>query len=208
MKAGQRTRPWTRLPSAVTLVLVLTGLLDMACNRRVAATDFPPNSLRVRYVPASDYTDCLVASVVMCANYVLGSDHFSPSGVRRELAADGLDPTRIGDVRMWLDGKGIKMVPLKGELSDTPPLGLGWWVQERGYPVICVVNKFGGNAEYNHAVVVIGVETGETAGQLGAVYVLDPASPRGVERWEHRTVEHYWRSTGQIMLLLFEAQRQ
>jgi hypothetical protein len=180
-------------------------LMGATCHKRVAVEDYPPGAMRVRYVAATDYSECLVASVVMCGNYVLNSNRMTPEQVERDLADAGLDHTRVGDMRTWLKTQGIQMTPLKGRYSSEPPNGLAWWVLDRGYPVICVVNRHAGDAEYNHAVLVIDVKINETSEAPEGVYVLDPASPKRIEHIERQMFEHYWGSAGSVMLPLFEA---
>lgn len=199
---GWRT-PRRHRAGALVAVLVLS-IGGPSCAKRVAVDEFPPGTVRVGYLAATDYTDCLVASVSMCANYVLGGRRFSPVELRRDLTAAGLDHALVADVGPLLAERGFELRPLVGELSDAPPLGLGWWVLQRGYPVTCVVNKFAGNADYNHAIVVIGINGGGSAESAEAVYVLDPASPKRLERWERLEFLHYWGSAGRVMLPLFE----
>ena len=177
-----------------------------ACVQRMAVDQYPPGTMRVGWMAASDYTDCLAASVAMCANYVLDAQWFSPAKIREGTSEAGLDHTLVAGVQAWLGGQGLEMTPLVGELSDDAPLGLGWWVLQRGYPVICVINKSGGNADYNHAVVVIGIDGGSAESAEG-VYVLDPASSKRLERWERLKFLHYWGSAGSVMLPLFETPR-
>ncbi len=196
--------PGLRMAAAAT-ALLLPALMGTSCEQRVAIDDYPPNSLRVRFVAADRYTDCLIASAVMCANYVLDSPRFSQAEVRDEMASAGLDGARIGDLKAWLESQGVSVVPLKGNLSGDQPTGLGWWLLVRGYPVICVVNKFAGNAEYNHAVLVIGIEMDDATGEPRSWYILDPASPRRIEHWDRLMFEHYWGSGMNVMLPLFEA---
>ncbi|GJM24933.1 MAG: hypothetical protein DHS20C16_13480 [Phycisphaerae bacterium] len=194
------------------LVLVLMLTLATGCHRRLAVDEYPPNALKVRYVSATDFTDCLLASAVMCMNYVVGQDRFAAPRVRQQMDSEGFDLTRVGDVRMFLEGRRIKLIPLKGELSTEPPLGLAWWVISRGYPVICVVNEEeGAPEEFNHAVVVIGVDVDDNGDNgsdngsgIGDVIVLDPASQKRLERWDRETFLSRWQPTGNVMLLVFD----
>ncbi|MCP4247639.1 MAG: hypothetical protein GY778_11370 [bacterium] len=183
---------------------VLAGALGATCQRRIAIDEYPSGVLRVRFVQATRLTDCLLAGVVMCTNYVTASERFDPQRLRDVFAERGLDPTRTADVRAWLADEGIELTPLIGALSDEPQTGLGWWVARRGYPTMCVVNKFGGNADYNHAVVVIGFAGSGSAESASEVYVLDSSSPKRLEQWDRLTFEHYWASAGNIMLPLYE----
>jgi hypothetical protein len=188
--------------------VVLAGLAvtipSGACRKRVAVDRYPAGTLRVRYAPAGDYTDCLIASVVMCANYVVNAERYTTAGLRRDLEAAGLDHTRVGDLQAWLADQAFQMTPLRGDLTRRPPLGLGWWVLERGYPVICVINKHAGNPEFNHAVLVIGLDLDDDIGRVTAVSALDPASEKRLVRWDRSMFAHYWGSAGRVMLPLFE----
>jgi len=188
----------------LTILAVLPGLLGATCNPRIAVDTFPPGVLRVRFVQAAGYTDCLVVSAVMCANYVAGRDRIAAGRVSDELAAAGLDRTKVADVQRWLREHGYELTPLRGELSDVERVGLGWWVLRRGYPVICVVNKFAGDADYNHAVVVIGFDGAASAEAAEGVYLLDPASPKRLERWDRLTFQHFWAGAGYAMLPLYQ----
>jgi hypothetical protein len=67
------------------------------------------------------------------------------------------------------------------------------------------LNRYAGDAEYNHAVLVIDVEMNETVDRPAGVYVLDPASPKRIEHIDRRLFEHFWGSSGFVMLPLFEA---
>ncbi len=186
-------------------VPLLAIILTTGCHRRIAVDEYPQSALKVRYVAATDFTDCLLASAVMCTNYVIGQDRFKAPRVREQLASEGLDLTRVGDVRLFLADRHIKLIALKGELGNEPPLGLAWWVISRGYPVICVVNEEeGAPEEFNHAVVVIGVELDDTEGAVGDVIVLDPASQKRLERWDRETFLSRWQPTGNVMLLVFD----
>ena len=194
-----RCRWSTGVVGVVTLFVLGAG-----CQRRIAVDTFPPGALPVRFVPAANYTDCLVASVVMCANYVTASERFEPAIVREGLTAAGLDPTRIADLRVYLAGRRLTLQPLTGSFTDRELVGLGWWLLQGGYPVICVMNKNAGNADYNHAVVVIGVGRGDSVASARTVHYLDPASPRRLESVDRLLFRHYWASAGHIMLPLFE----
>jgi len=188
-------------------ILVLTPAIAAGCSQHREIVEYPSGSLKVRFMPADDYTDCLVASIVMCANYLRGHNRFDSREIRKEMAAAGLNHTRVDGVSQWLSGHRMRMVPIRGELSDEPPRGVAWWILSRGHPVICVVNKHGDNADYNHAVVIIGVEV-DADGQIVAVDVLDPASADRLERWPRSEFEGYWSRTNQAMLPLFESPSQ
>ncbi len=195
--------------ATVGLVCLAPGLvMGSGCEKRIAVDVYPPGALHVRYVPATNYTDCLVASAVMCANYVTNSDSFQPAGLRHEVTAVGGDPARIADVRDWLAGRRLTMQPLTGSFDSRELTGLGWWLLEGGYPVICVMNRWAGNAEYNHAVVVIGVAGGDSVETAATIHYLDPASPRRLVSVERLTFQHFWNSAGNIMLPVFRTPRE
>ena len=195
-----------RTVSAAAAMLGL-GVLVCGCSRHRESIQFPAGVLHVPYVPAADLTDCLVASTVMCANYIRGHNQFSSKQARQELAAADLDHTRVGSIRRWLAGHDMRMVPIQGELSNVPPRGLAWWILSRGHPVICVVNKHGGDADYNHAVVVIGV-TLDADDHITGLHVLDPASAKQLEYWSRDEFKSAWAPTGHAMLPMFDAPAQ
>ncbi|MFQ5490624.1 MAG: hypothetical protein ACE5GE_07875 [Phycisphaerae bacterium] len=188
--------------------LALLAGAGSGCHQRVAVDHYPPGVLRVRYIPAGSYTECLLASTVMCANYVTDSRRFSLPRTRDELQAAGLDATRVADMARWLASDRLTLQPLTGQFSDQELVGLGWWLNKGRYPVICVMNKHAGNAEYNHAVVVIGTEGPGPVDQAQAVFILNPASPRRIERLEPLAFRHYWNTAGRIMLPLYQTPPQ
>ena len=58
------------LQCCILVPMLLVAGMATGCTKRKAVDQFPPGVLRVRYMPAIDWTDCMVASTVMCANYV------------------------------------------------------------------------------------------------------------------------------------------
>jgi hypothetical protein len=204
LRGGYATRRNRTPRLGAVLFACLPVLSGAGCKKQLTALETPPGTLPVRYVPATDYTDCLLASVIMSANYVDGRPRLVPSTVRADLEADGLDRTRLGDFRNWMSTQGFRMIALKGRLVRTPPDGVLWWVQERGYPVICVLNRHGGDPEFNHAVVVIGFDLGDNEKEVRNVHLLDPASPYGVESPDRATFEREWQETDRVMILVFD----
>ncbi|NOX58411.1 MAG: hypothetical protein GXP29_06070 [Planctomycetes bacterium] len=208
---------FTNRQRAWCYALGMSLLLATGCHRRIAVEEYPPNALKVRYVAATTYTDCLLASTVMCANYIAGQDRFAAPRVTRQMADEGYDMTRVGDVRSFFAKRQVKLIPLKGNLSDKPPLGLLWWVASRGYPVICVVNQQEADSpaydgpdpvpepeEFNHAVVVIGVDRDDNTDEVSGVVVLDPASEKRLERWDLESFSTFWDATDRVMLLMID----
>ena len=99
----------------------------------------------------------------------------------------------MGDVKKWFADFGLHLITLKGDLSTTPPIGASYWLQ-RGYPVITVINKFGQNADYNHAVVIIGIDQPDPDDPLAdrTVHFLDPASAENLESARASVFEQWW----------------
>jgi hypothetical protein len=94
------------------------------------------------------------------------------------MAAMGLDHTRVGDLKAFLQKRGLELIVLKGELGRKPPTGLSYWSQTRRYPVICVVNRDqNGDPGFNHAVVVIGITENPEADQADMIHYFDPSAP-------------------------------
>lgn len=77
----------------------------------------------------------------MAANYRLNETRLTEASLIRDMKADGLDESSAGDVRTFLEKKGLHLVTLSGRLDGKPPAALEWWVESRGYPVICVINR-------------------------------------------------------------------
>ncbi len=203
--AARHAAPRGRRRSA--LLLLSLAILAGCHEPKIAVRQYPPTALRVRYVAATDYTDCLLASVVMVANYVSGHDRLEAGRLRREMRAEGLDPTVIGDFQTWAARYGLKLIALRGALDAEPPRDLAWWVVERGYPVICVINRHEGNPDYNHAVVVIGVDFDDSTQQVAGLDVLDPAAPRRLVHLPRADFERDWSATNRVMMLVFDAPR-
>ena len=121
------------------------------------AGEYPPGALPVEFVPATTYSSCLVASVVMAANYVEDQPRFRVKDVLAELKAAGRDESKARDLKSYMEGKGLGVWTLTGQLDNHPPTGLGFWLRQERYPVVCVINRVGSSSDFNHAVVVIGM---------------------------------------------------
>jgi hypothetical protein len=161
--------------------------------KRLAVPEHPANCLKVKYTNASHPSSCMVAAATMAANYLDGRERFQEPDVRERIRAAGLDELRVGDVKKWFADFGLNLIALQGDLSTTPPTGVPYWLQ-RGYPVITVINKFGQNADYNHAVVVIGIDLPDPKDPLAdrLVYYLDPASMENLESARAPVFEQWW----------------
>lgn len=177
-------------------------LLGCAPKLESWATDYPAGVLDVRYEPATHFASCLVASVAMAASKVDGHLYNEPE-IRRQLREAGLDETRPHDLDTWLATRRLDLLILAGRLDDRPPFGVEYWVMQRGYPAICIVNRSGEDTRYNHAIVVIGVQRKVTdhPGTTDTLYYLDPASKRGLETVDRETFEMWW-SRGQRTMMV------
>lgn len=153
---------------------------------------YPPGALRVPYEEATDHSTCLVASVAMAANYLLGEHKFSEKVIGAELKQMNLDPTRVGDLQLYLSRHGLYMGAYRGRLDDQPPLGLRYLLNERGYPVICVINRAGQGPEYNHAVVVIGISENPGGLMADTIHYFDPSSPKQLVSTDALDFEQMW----------------
>ncbi len=189
--------------TGVALATLLPGFAACAPKLENWASDYPEGALRVRYEPATRFSSCLSASVAMAAEYV-DKRPFSEPGVRRGLHDAKLDETRPDDLARWLRTQRLDMIVLAGEFHDRAPVGLRWWVMQRGYPVICVINRKGDDPQYNHAVVVIGMKSNATegAGPTDTVYYLDPSSTHGLETVDAEAFETWWTRGRRTMMIV------
>ncbi len=153
---------------------------------------YPPGALQVPYEEASDHSTCLVASVAMAANYLMGEHKYSEKLISEELKQMKLDPTRVGDLQLYLSRQGLYMGAFRGRLDDQPPLGLRYLVKQRGYPVICVINRAGQGPEFNHAVVVIGISENPNGPAADTIYYFDPSSPKQLASADALAFELMW----------------
>ncbi len=191
---------------ATLLALALAGA-GAGCESPQPRRQHPPGTLQVRYESASSYAGCLTASVAMAANYVLGEYRYNDARLRHELAQAELDETQPGDVKTYLESIGLHLVTLRGELDGNPPLGLRYWVLQRGYPAICVINAKGDDPDMNHAVVVIGfskMQDPQAADTFHAdtIYYLDPANEQPLQEVTVDEFETMWARAGHAMMLV------
>ncbi len=165
------------------------GLVAAGCEAPKRVMQYPEGTLPVRYEDATTYSTCLVASVAMTANYLVGERQYTEAGIRQALHQAGLYETRVGDLQEYLQGQKLHLVVLKGTTGGKPPLSLRYWLQDRGYPVICVINRHENSPSFNHAIVVIGISRTPEGPPADTIHYLDPASPmqlhsEGVEAFE------------------------
>jgi hypothetical protein len=122
-----------------------------------------------------------VAAVVMASNYVLGERRLTENLVRDELRRSGRDETAIEDLKDFLPSKGLHMVTLAGTIDGKPPTSLRYWVMQRGYPVICIINREGEDPAFNHAVVVTGIQAKPGESPTDIITCLDPSLPQAID---------------------------
>jgi ABC-type bacteriocin/lantibiotic exporter with double-glycine peptidase domain len=188
--------------------MVITGVVVSAwstgCRTDQTLRRHPPGVLQVRYQSADDHAGCLTASVAMAANYVLGEYRLNEKQLRWDLAQAGLDPTRVEHVKRHLDQLGLHLVTLSGTMDEKPPLGLRYWILKKGYPTICVINTYGSDPAFNHAVVVVGFSKmggGKSADTMG-VYYLDPSSAEPLHKLPVSEFERFWGQSGHAMMVV------
>jgi hypothetical protein len=164
---------------------------------------YPKQCLHVPFEPTNSNSSCLVAAVVMAANYLDGRPRFREREVLKQMQADHLDETKPADVQTWLQRQpdGFSLITLRGALTDRPPTGLQYWLLDRGYPVVCIVNSTAGGPEFNHAVVVIGLD-GPAGDRPETIHYLDPASFKRVEHSAREQFETWWSRCEHAMALV------
>lgn len=189
-------------PDALPLLIFTLSLPIAGCEQPNRLVQYPPGALPVRYESATAHSSCLVAAVCMGARYLEPASGYTEPGMRRDLAAAGLDETRVGDLKTYLAGEGLHLVTLTGELGDKPLYGMDYWLNGRGHPVICVINLEGADAEaFNHAVVVIGISSNRSGDSPDIIHYLDPSSPEPLMRLEAPAFDELW-SRGQHAMMV------
>jgi len=188
----------------IMIFAILGAGSAVGCRSPQPLRHYPPNALQVRYESAGGYSGCLTASVAMAANYVLGEYRLSEKQLRRDLQQAGFDETRAGDVKQYLGRLGLHLVTLAGSLDGKPPLSLRYWVLDRGYPVICVINTYGSDPDFNHAVVVVGFSKTGGAESADSIYYLDPSSAEPLHKVEAAEFERVWARSGHAMMVVVQ----
>ena len=184
------------------LLLLVVGC-ESADNRQSMR---PEGTLPVRYESAEDYSTCLVASVCMTGNYILGRRALTEPSMRAALRRSGLDETRVGDVRQHLQENGLHLIALReANIEDKPPLGLKYWLQRRGYPVICVINRDPqADPAFNHAVVIIGISPSAEDESSDIIHYFDPSSAAQLHSDARAVFEGLWDRCDRAMLLVVQ----
>jgi len=165
---------------------------------------YPPGSLPVRYEPATKHTTCLVASVAMAANYLLGERRFSEEGLLLDIRQAGLNESNVADVKAYLQRHGLYLITLTGKLDEKPPTGLKYWLANRGYPVICVINREPDNPAFNHAVVVTGISANPEGVSVDNIHYFDPSSAQPLHSVEAAAFDILW-GRGQYAMMIVVA---
>ena len=193
-------KPWrARGAGLMGAAVALVG-----CTTPGRTAKYPEGALRVRYEEATTYSTCLVASVAMAGNYLLGQRRFTEDRIRNDLKRTGRDETRVGDLKAYLaDTKErLYLVVLTGQLNDDPPTGLGYWLKQRGYPVICVINRDPEDPAFNHAVVVIGISPNSKGGSTDIIHYLDPSSVEPLHATDAAAFEQLWARCSHAMMVV------
>jgi hypothetical protein len=189
-------------PAATLILGVLTFTLGTGCEQPRTFPGYPVDSLQVRYEASTKYSGCLIACVAMAANHLVDTHLFSEAEIRQEMEQAGLDETRIADVSKFLENKGLHLVTLSGRLRGKPPASLAYWVNQRGYPAICVINRQPDSPAFNHAIVVIGISPTGPVESADTIHYLDPSSPRQLHTEETVAFEANWARGQHAMMIV------
>jgi len=192
------------MTSRAAVGLAAAGICLSGCDTPRRAVKYPQGALPVRYQEATSYSTCLVASVAMGANYLLGGHRYSENGILRAIKQKGLDQTRVGDLKTYLAGEGLHLVTLRNcRLAGKPPTGLRWWLEKRGHPVICIINRDpAANPDFQHAVLVIGISANPEAGSTDIIYYFDPSSAEPLHATEAEVFELLWARCDHAMMVV------
>lgn len=184
--------------------VLMAVLMTAGCQEPKRVVTYPDRSLRVRYEPATTYSTCLVASVAMSANYLLDDRTFTETAIRSDLRRMGLDETRVGDLKTYLTQSRppLHLATLSGSLDDKPPTGLRWWLEHRGFPVICVINRDPVDPAFNHAVVVIGISANVGDASADIIHYLDPSLDEPLRSEPLAAFDVLWGRSGHAMMIV------
>jgi hypothetical protein len=199
--------PVASCPPRTSIVLaVAVSLVVLAgCDQPRRSFKLPDGCVQVRYEAATQYSTCLVASVAMAANYLAESRKFSETRIQKDLKRLGYDETRVGDMKAYLAQapEKLDLISLSGQLDAEPPTGLQYWLEQRGYPVICVINRHPqADPGFNHAVVVIGICTNPNSGSADIIHYLDPSSADQLHTATADEFEVFWAAGQHVMMVV------
>ena len=193
-----------RKPAVLLIALACLGG-TLGCEQPRRNYRLPPDCLPVRYEAATTYATCLVSSVAMGANYLLGDRKLSERQIQVDLKRLHYDETRVGDLKAYLRQlpERLYLVTLTGQLDAEPPTGLRYWLEKRGYPVICVINRDPGcNPGFNHAVLVIGISKNQKGSSADIIHYLDPSSVDQLHSAPVDEFEMIWSSGDRAMMIV------
>jgi hypothetical protein len=185
------------------MYLMIAGVLFMAgCNAPGRARTYPEGTLPVRFEPATTHSTCLVASVAMAANYLFDQRRYTERDLLAKLKKAGKDETLTGDIKDYLETQGLYLITLVGQIDGKPPEALSYWLNKRGYPVICIINRHAGEPAFNHAVVVIGISQKTPADPADMIHYLDPSTQQELHLATAAEFETLWSAGGHAMMLV------
>lgn len=189
-----------RVPAlaGLTLLWAITGCQET----EGPAVTYPPNTLPVHFERATQHTTCLVASVAMASNYLLDKRRFTESSIREALYKAQRDETRVEDLKLFLQENGLYLLTLAGRLDGKPPISLRYWLVQRGYPVICVINRQGDDPAANHAVVVTGIQATPGDPTADKIVYLDPSLSNPLHTSDAVEFDVLWQRGQRAMMIV------
>jgi len=193
-------------------LLVFMGLplavAAIGCSQTRPPVTFPPGTLPVRYEASTRHTTCLVASVAMAANYLLGERVYTEANIAQALKNEGKDETSTADLKAYLESKGLYLLTLSGQMDGKPPTSIRYWVQTRRYPVICVINSQENDPRFNHAVVVTGIGPKSETELSDTVHYLDPSDGQPLHSVPVAEFETLWARGQHAMMIVVAPPRE
>lgn len=184
------------------MATVAMAFIASGCEAPRRLVTYPPGALPVGFERSTSYSTCLAASVVMAANYLEAAPRFKLQEVVDEIRGYGGDETRVADLKEYLAGKGLQLFSMSGRADDIPPLGMGYWLRQKGYPVVCIINRVGGSPDFNHAVVVIGMQENLGIETADTIHYLDPSADNPLYTCSEETFEAMWSRCRNAMLVV------
>jgi hypothetical protein len=176
--------------------------MTAGCEAPRRLVSYPPGALPVTFERSTSYSTCLAASVIMAANYLEDSPRFKLKDVVAEIRSYGGDETKVADLKEYLAGKGLHLFSMAGRTNDVPPVGMGYWVRQKGYPVVCVINRVGTSPDFNHAVVVIGMRENLGVETADTIHYLDPSADNPLYTCSEASFETMWARCQHAMLVV------
>lgn len=185
------------------LVMILLLPAAVGCETPAKTVRYPEGALPVRYESSATASGCLAASIAMASNYLLGNTRYTEASLIRDMRAARLDESSIGDVKTFLEKQGLYVITLSGQLGGKPPGRIEYWLKERGYPVICVVNRDPqGDSAFNHAVVVIGISPKSDEKSADIIQYLDPSAREPLQSADAVAFDVLWTRGQHAMMIV------